>query len=151
MSLIQPSEIDRMIRRAIGARDQAYAPYSHFYVGAAILVGSGTEEEIFMGCNVENASYGLTICAERVAAGAAVAAGHRNWRAIAIASVGGVPPCGACRQFLAEFEPELPIYVVDVVDGTRNQTSLQTLFPNSFNAGLLNRADPSHLQRKNAW
>jgi cytidine deaminase len=151
MSLIQSSEIDRMIRRAVNARDQAFAPYSHFYVGAAILVGSGAEEEIFAGCNVENASYGLAICAERVAASAAVTAGHRHWRAIAIASVGGVPPCGACRQFLAEFEPTLPIYMVNVVDGSRNQTSLQTLFPNSFNARLLNQDDPSAFHRKSDW
>ena len=81
---------------------RAYAPYSHFQVGAALLSECGT---IVTGCNVENCSYGLTICAERNAATSAVTQGLMRWKAIAIATVGGVAPCGACRQFLAEFAP----------------------------------------------
>ena len=89
MSKIAKHDVDRLISRAVAVRDQAYAPHSHFYVGAAILVSSG---EIVAGCNVENASYGLSICAERAAACAAVSASFHSWSAIAVASVGGVTP-----------------------------------------------------------
>ncbi len=89
------------------AASRAYAPYSKFTVGAAILLQDGS---MVAGCNVENASYGATICAERVAATTAVAAGHKDWKAIAIVSPTGVSPCGMCRQFMSEFAPQLPIY-----------------------------------------
>ncbi len=85
-------------------RENAWAPYSRFLVGAALLTESG---EIFSGCNVENASYGLTICAERVAVCAAVAKGHRTFRAICVSLTDIPVPCGACRQFLVEFNPQL--------------------------------------------
>jgi len=89
-----------LIARACQAAQRAYCPYSHFAVGAALLTFSG---DVFCGCNVENASYGLTICAERIALGAAIAAGHREFRAIAIVAPRLALPCGACRQVLAEF------------------------------------------------
>jgi cytidine deaminase len=130
-------EIERLIRRAIDVRDQAYAPHSHFYVGAALLMHDG---DIVVGCNVENASYSLSLCAERVAASAAVAAGHRAWRAIAIASVGGVTPCGACRQFLTEFGSDVTVILVDVIDGSRRTRSLSQLLPDAFDRSSL----PSH-------
>src|SRR4051812_41082927 len=95
---------------ALAVQQRAYARYSGFLVGAAVLTSTG---EIFTGCNVENASYGLTICAERVAISAAVAAGHREFTAFALASRGGVTPCGACRQVIAEFCEVLPIWLVD--------------------------------------
>lgn len=93
---------DQLVKAAWQAREAAYAPYSNFSVGAALLAADG---RIFPGCNVENISYGLTNCAERVAIGAAVAAGVREFVAVAVVADTGVPisPCGACRQVLAEF------------------------------------------------
>lgn len=129
--------VEKLVRCAIDARDQAYAPHSHFYVGAALLNDNG---EIISGCNVENASYSLSICAERVAASSAVAAGHRGWRAIAIASVGGVMPCGACRQFLSEFGTDMTVILVDVIDGSRQTRTLSQLLPDAFDRHSL----PSH-------
>lgn len=94
------------------ARENAWAPYSKYHVGAAVLTDSGL---IFSGCNVENASYGLTICAERVAVCSAVAQGHRNFEAICISLTGVPVPCGACRQFLTEFSPRMPV-ILDNLD-----------------------------------
>lgn len=120
----------RLIAAAVGAREQAYVPYSKFLVGAALLTEGG---QIIRGCNVENASYGLTICAERNAVFAAVAQGHRRFQAIALATAGGVTPCGACRQVLAEFCDDLPILIVDVEQPDRvTETSLAVLLPGRF-------------------
>ncbi|MBW3596983.1 MAG: cytidine deaminase [Planctomycetes bacterium] len=120
---------------AIAASRRAYAPYSNFHVGAAILTTSG---EIITGCNVENASYGLTTCAERVAVGNAVAAGCRQFAALAVASPGAAPPCGACRQVLAEFSPALPILLVDANNPDQIQeVGLATLLPGAFTSGDL--------------
>ncbi len=91
----------RLLRAAAAARKNAHAPYSKFRVGAALLAGNG---KIYTGTNIENASYGLTLCAERVAVGKAVSDGQRNFIAIAIAAPSATPfPCGACCQVLAEF------------------------------------------------
>jgi cytidine deaminase len=137
MPELKPQELDRLIRAAIEARDQAYAPHSHFYVGAAMMANDGM---VISGCNVENASYSLSLCAERVAAAAAVASGHRSWRVMAIASVGGVMPCGACRQFLAEFGTNLTMVMIDVLDGSRTTRKLSQLLPDAFDGSSL----PSH-------
>ena len=90
----------KLIEMAVEAALHAHCPYSHFQVGVALLASDG---KVFCGCNVENASYGLTICAERVAICSAVAAGQRHFDAIAIVATSVATPCGACRQFLAEF------------------------------------------------
>ena len=120
----------QLLAAAIDAREQAYAPYSKFLVGAALLTEDG---QIISGCNVENASYGLTICAERNAVFAAVAQGHRQFQAIALATTGGATPCGACRQVLAEFCDDLPILIVDVEQPDRvTETSLAVLLPGRF-------------------
>ncbi len=127
--------LHELFAAALAARLQAYAPYSKFLVGAALLSSSG---RVFTGCNVENISFGLTNCAERVAIGNAVVAGERTFQAIAIASVGGVTPCGACRQVLAEFAADLPVYLVDVDHSQQRQTlALAALLPGRFETKLL--------------
>lgn len=124
------AERDELIAAALDAQQRAYCPYSDFPVGAALRTAGGA---IYRGVNVENASFGLTICAERVAAAAAVAAGEREFTAIAIASRSGVAPCGACRQFLAEFNPSLPIVMVDSGDtSTVREATLDQLLPGRF-------------------
>jgi cytidine deaminase len=121
---------ERLVDAAIGARAHAYARYSRFQVGAAVLTASG---EIFTGCNVENASYGLTICAERAAVCAAVSAGHKKLVAIAVATAGGHAPCGACRQVLSEFGPAMEVLLVDADDPSKIwTTSLDKLLPEQF-------------------
>lgn len=121
--------LDDAVARARENRARAYAPYSGFTVGAALITDSG---EVFNGANVENASYGLTICAERTAAVSAVAAGHRAFRAIAVAGPESTvtAPCGACRQFLNEFNPELTV-AYTTPDGVR-VTTLDKLLPDAF-------------------
>jgi cytidine deaminase len=117
-------------RAAVEARERAYARYSKFQVGAALLAADG---RIFTGCNVENASYGLTICAERAAVFAAVAAGQQKFELLAIATTGGAAPCGACRQVLAEFSPDLPILLIDInQQGSIVEANLRDLLPRTF-------------------
>jgi cytidine deaminase len=129
-----------LIQAAIQAQQRAYAPYSNFPVGAAIRTTSG---KIYQGANVENASYGLTICAERVAASTAVAAGDRDFVAIAITSPGGATPCGACRQFLAEFSPTMRVVTVDSENREHGyQSTLDDLLPNRFDKGRPLRNPP---------
>lgn len=120
---------EQLIQAAIEARRNAYAPYSGFLVGAAVCDEQG---EIHTGCNVENASYGLTLCAERVAIAKAVSMGHRHLVAVAVATEGGHAPCGACRQFIAEFAQELPIYLVDAVTAEVSSVQIEELLPRRF-------------------
>jgi cytidine deaminase len=121
---------DELIQAALDAQQRAFCPYSNFPVGAALRTASG---RIFQGVNVENASFGLTICAERVAASAAVAAGEKEFTEIVVVSRTGVSPCGACRQFLAEFNPDLPIVMIDSLKpGDVYETTLTVLLPGRF-------------------
>ena len=121
-----------LIARARQAAEAAYVPYSHFPVGAALVTRSG---EVFVGANVENASYGLTVCAERNAAFAAVLAGHREIAAIAVVAPKALraSPCGACRQVLNEFAPRgEPMQVYLEGQGSIDTTTLARLLPDAF-------------------
>jgi cytidine deaminase len=129
-------EWDELVEAAWQTRKLAYAPYSKFAVGAALLAADG---RVFGGCNVENLSYGLTNCAERVAIGTAIAAGAREFLAVAVVADTMVPisPCGACRQVLAEFGVPL---VIMANRTTRLEFRLEDLLPRA-SAGILDRAE----------
>ena len=120
-------EYSRLVEAAHAAREAAYAPYSKFAVGAALLAESG---EVYTGCNVENLSFGLTLCAERSAVASAVSHGIRDFVAIAIVTDSEQPavPCGACRQVLAEFNPNLKV-VSATVSGQVQEFDLAKLLP----------------------
>lgn len=117
-----------LVQLAQAARKNAYAPYSHYDVGAALLATSG---QVFTGCNVENAAYPMTLCAERAAIVKAVSEGQREFVAIAIATRNGGSPCGACRQVMREFAPHLRIMLADQAGHVRLFT-LDQLLPDSF-------------------
>ena len=121
----------KLLEAAAKARHNAHAKYSKFSVGSALLTEDGS---VFLGCNVENASYGLTICAERVALTSAVTAGHKSFQAIAIVADKLAAPCGACRQVLAEFcKDDFPIYIASANDYTSFKTHpLGKLLPERF-------------------
>jgi cytidine deaminase len=124
-----------LIDAALKARENAVADYSHFRVGAALETESG---EIFTGCNVENATYGLTACAERVAVWKALSEGQRQFRRIAIAADSETltPPCGPCRQILWEFCGDIPIILVNL-RGARETIQLRELLPRAFDRSFL--------------
>ena len=127
-------QIDELVAAAVSVRQRAHAPYSHFAVGAAVLDGGGRTHA---GCNVENASYGLAVCAERNAVGAAVAAGAGEIVAVAVVTDVSPPasPCGACRQVLAEFG-RCPVILANL-QGERIVTSVADLLPNAFTSMAL--------------
>lgn len=130
MSAFDSAAESRLADAARRARDNAVAPYSNFAVGAALLLASG---EIVSGCNIENATYGLTICAERVALVKALSDGHRRFTAVAVAADAGrpTPPCGACRQLLWEYCGDIPVVMANSREITM-RTSLGALLPEPF-------------------
>ena len=137
---IEEKDIKELIRSAVMARNMAYARYSGFKVGAALLVHPG---RIFTGCNIENSSYGATICAERAAVCNAVSSGYSDFKAIAI--VGGLGstgisgityPCGICRQVLSEFSPDMYVIAAKSEDDY-DMRKLSEFLPASFGAGQM--------------
>ena len=131
---MEDMERQLLIAQARAARAKAYAPYSRFAVGAALLTRTG---RVYAGANVENASYGLSICAERVALFKAVSEGEMEFEALAVVTERGVSPCGACRQVLAEFGLDTKVYIADL-EGHVSEWTVRELLPNSFG--------PEHLQ-----
>ncbi|XP_053716244.1 zgc:103586 [Synchiropus splendidus] len=140
VSNVCPEKVRELVSQCLQARDRAYCPYSHFPVGAAVLTEDGA---IITGCNVENASYGLTVCAERTAIQRAVAEGHRKFKAIAVTcdiKDRFVGPCGACRQVLMEFGSNWTVYLTKP-GGSFRETSLTDLLPLAFSPEHLIKHD----------
>ncbi|GIW90385.1 MAG: cytidine deaminase [Pirellulaceae bacterium] len=121
-----------LFEAARDARHRAYAPYSGYRVGAAL---AGSDGKIYSGCNVENVSYGLTLCAERVAMASAVAGGERRWERLLVLTADAAVPCGACLQVLAEFCQDLPIALANE-SGIVRLTALSQLLPQAFASGM---------------
>lgn len=133
VSNLMAVNIDGLIDDATKARERAYIPYSKFSVGAALLSDDG---QIFTGCNIENASYGLTNCAERTAIFKAVSEGVTKFKALVVVADSPTPisPCGACRQVIAEFcKPDMPIYLTNL-KGNVKETNIKELLPYAFNS-----------------
>lgn len=130
MSALDPALEAALVEAARDAQTRAIAPYSRFHVGAALLLASG---EIITGCNVENATYGLTMCAERVALVKALSEGNRKFRALAVSADAALPtpPCGACRQLLWEYCGDIPVIMANPREVTM-RTSLAVLLPEPF-------------------
>ncbi|MBX7234094.1 MAG: cytidine deaminase [Caldilineales bacterium] len=126
-------DVAALAAAAQAARSRAYTPYSRYQVGAAVLCEDG---EVFTGCNIENAVYPLTCCAERVAMFNAISSGRRSFRALAVATSNGGSPCGSCRQVMHEFGPEMPVFILDEF-GLVRMTSVAELLPDSFGAAQL--------------
>lgn len=119
----------QLIAAAVKAREFAYVPYSHYKVGAALLT---TDGEIITGCNVENAAYGPSICAERTAVVKAVSEGKREFSAIAVSTENAGSPCGICRQVMYEFAPHLTVIITDAEGNIRDERPLNELLPLGF-------------------
>jgi cytidine deaminase len=128
-SSMPQQQVTELIDKALSARALAYTPYSHFAVGAAVLAKSGM---IYQGCNIENASYSLTICAERVAIVTAILAGESEFQALAVVADTAAPaaPCGACRQVMAEFH--VPLIIMANLAGQSHLETLEKLLPYAF-------------------
>lgn len=133
--MIQPRVQQELIDLAVAATEHAYVPYSHYPVGAALLAADGT---IYTGCNVENAAYPATICAERTALVKAVSEGQRQFEAIAVVTDNGGSPCGLCRQMLYEFAPDLRVIVANRDGQVLYEHALSDLLPHGFGPVDLN-------------
>ena len=129
------SEFEALIAAAIKSREHAHAKFSNFHVGAALRTSSG---KIFGGCNVENATYGLTVCAERVALFKAISEGERDFDVIAVVTDAGTltPPCGACRQLIWEFCGDIPVILANL-SGKTETILMRDLFPKPFDSSNL--------------
>jgi cytidine deaminase len=123
-----PMTQDELIASATAARKKAYAPYSNFKVGAALLGKSG---RVYMGCNVENAAYGPSMCAGRTAVFKSVSEGEHEFDAIAVVTENGAFPCGTCRQVMIEFAPDMPVIISDT-RGSVRVTTVRDLLPEGF-------------------
>jgi cytidine deaminase len=128
----------KLIETALDARRWAYAPYSDYQVGAALLTSSG---KIYDGVNIENAAYPTTMCAERVAVFKAVSEGEKDFTAIAVASSNGGTPCGACRQVLSEFGEDIQVLTVNDQGIIQQETSIAELLPGAFGPQDLRKQD----------
>lgn len=131
---LNPAQEADLAARASQARQWAYAPYSDYHVGAALLTDSG---RVYDGVNVENAAYPSTICAERTAVVKAVSEGERQFVAIAVSSAGGGSPCGACRQVLAEFGLDTAVLLVNEAGAITHRATLRDLLPLAFGPDAL--------------
>jgi cytidine deaminase len=136
--MLTTEQRENLIDIARGSRELAYAPYSNYRVGAALLTTSG---KIYTGVNVENAAYPTGICAERVAVFKAVSEGERSFSAIAVVTANGGSPCGSCRQVLAEFDLETRVIIADQEGHISQETSVADLLPGAF--GPADLANPS--------
>lgn len=125
---------DKLILKAADAYKKAYAPYSNYSVGAAVLTN---DNEIFDGVNIENAVYPLTICAERVAIFKAVSAEKKSFKAIAVVTKNGGTPCGSCRQVMAEFGLETVVFIADTTGRLIHTYTVSELLPDAFGEGDL--------------
>jgi cytidine deaminase len=119
----------KLIENAVNVRQWAYAPYSHYAVGASLLTAGG---KIYEGVNIENAAYPTGICAERVAIFKAVSEGEREFTAMVVATDNGGSPCGSCRQVMAEFDLNMQVLVVDAAGNIHMDTTVKGLLPNAF-------------------
>lgn len=126
--VLMPTDIDELLALAAEAREKAYAGYSGFAVGAALRTRSG---KIYTGCNIENASYGLTVCAERVAIWKAVSEGETEFEVLVVVTSIGGSPCGACRQVMAEFALDMPVVIADL-ENVHSVWSVAELLPGAF-------------------
>lgn len=122
-------EKTKLIEIAMKARENAYVPYSHYAVGAALLTKSG---KIYTGCNIENAAYPVTVCGERTAMFKAVSEGDRDFDAIAIVTRDGGSPCGSCRQVMVEFAPDMTVILADENGQLSGEYSVRELLPGAF-------------------
>jgi cytidine deaminase len=139
MVMVTNEQRNKLIARAIDAYHRAYAPYSNYSVGAAVLTESG---KVYDGVNVENAVYPLTLCAERVAIFKAVSEGERDFSALAVVTRNGGTPCGSCRQVMAEFARDMLVLVADLQGKVVGEYTVEDLLPDAFDHSDLDEAKP---------
>ena len=127
--MLNKAQQDELVEAAKKARGSAYAPYSNYHVGSALLTSSG---KVYLGANVENAAYPDSICAERVAVFKAVTEGERSFQAIAVVTRDGGTPCGSCRQVLAEFAPDAQVVIANEKGEVTREATVSELLPGAF-------------------